>query len=77
MGPQQKLRRRVKRMERAFAYQMALAPLRDAGKRCGTCQHYERTPYDRTTHHCSIDSDFSGYTIVKADHLCLVHTDKA
>ena len=47
--------------------------LRVAGKSCGSCRHFERKPIPSmpgTGTSCSLHSDFHGYSMVKADHLC-------
>lgn len=39
--------------------------------RCGNCEHFEKVPHDtKGQWHCSIESDFHGYAIAKADGIC-------
>lgn len=44
--------------------------------RCGVCEHYEPVPHSSSgKFHCSLGSDFYGYSIAKPDGLCLHFED--
>jgi hypothetical protein len=63
------------RLRKMAVYELALAPLRATGASCATCKHWKLIPVQREKQrHCEIESDFDGYAITKADHVC-VHFD--
>jgi len=70
----QRLRQRA---EREVAYETAMAPLRDKGASCATCQHFERMPMTLNKMHCDLHSDFWGYAEAKPDGLCPSHKEKS
>ena len=70
-SPGDKRRREAKRERERVAYEAAMALLRAAGRSCASCAHFERVPTPfRNEWHCSIESDFHVYAVVKASHLC-------
>lgn len=64
MGPQQKARRREKRLKAAAEYQAACDAVRATGASCGSCAHMERGNY------CELDSDFYGKAVVEKTNVC-------
>lgn len=66
--------KRRQQLRQAYAYHLRMQALQSAepDARCGTCEHFELMPEDRTgQHHCSAESDFYGYVLASADNLCL------
>jgi hypothetical protein len=71
-------RRQQLRQAYARTLEMEQLLLRQPDARCGTCEHFELIPRDRTgQHHCSAESDFYGYVHASADNLCLKYKKNA
>lgn len=66
--------KRRQQLRQAYALSLEMESLlsRHPDARCGTCEHFELMPHDRTgQHHCAAESDFYGYVLASADNLCL------
>lgn len=68
MSPGDKRRRLAKRARDRVAYEAAIAAL-PIQARCDTCEHVDRV-HTAPRLNCDLDSDFSGYQIVLAQHRC-------
>lgn len=47
--------------------------LQNPEARCANCQHFGRHPEDRAKRICKLGSDFQGYQLVDAEHVCISH----
>lgn len=58
----------------AFALEFDAFVAAHPNAKCGNCQHFEPIPHsNKGQFHCSIESDFYGYVIAKADGVCIKH----
>lgn len=72
MSPGEKRRRKAKREREAAAYEAALAAVKATGATCSTCRHFGHMPQDKRRT-CELDSDWEGYAVVAAGHVCPRH----
>lgn len=76
MGPKRKATLRAKREAQQREYDAEIAALRATGASCGSCKHITPYPYRAGGFHCSLQSDWEGYTIVTTAGLCLQFNKK-